>query len=162
MIIHSIDLREELRVGIVGSRRRNTMRDIKIVYKIVEELLADNPDRKLVIVSGACPKGADAFAAEASRVLGVELKEFPVPKVPYANKWEFAQAAFARNKLIAEDSFVGFALVTPDRTGGTEDTIKHFNNLKRKVYLVDGNGRYYLSSVEEKNARAVPKDPDKT
>jgi len=154
-------MKEELRIGIVGSRRRCNLVDRKIVFAFVEKMLRENPHRDLVIVSGACRLGADHFAAEAASIYKVKLKEWPVPKKEYANKGEYAQAAFARNKTIAEDSSIGFALVHSDRSGGTENTVKHYLDLKKKVYLVDGTGRTYLSSMEERNVCEVSRDPDK-
>ena len=149
---------EELRVGIVGSRRRNSLYDRSIVFGLIETLVQQNPHRRLVIVSGACPKGADSFAAESARSHGLGLVEYPVPPVKYGSKWEFRQAAFSRNRLIAEDSHVGFALVSEDRTGGTENTIAHYVVMEKNVFIVerDGNVRY-LSGV------AVPSllDPDR-
>lgn len=129
-----------LKIGIVGSRRRNSHTDRKIVFKIVHALKKLDP----TIVSGACPKGADAFAAEAARSYGLELVEFPVPKGDYRSRGEFAAAAFARNKLVAEHSDIGFALVADDRTGGTENTVGHYKKMKKNVYIVDGSGALYL------------------
>lgn len=133
-----------LRIGIVGSRRRHTLSDRKIVFEIVEKAISKNPDKEIILVSGACHKGADAFAAEAARVYNVKIVEYPVPKVQYKHRGEFAKAAYARNRLIAENSDMGFALVSPDRTGGTENTIRHYVDLKKKVYLVDQDGSAYL------------------
>lgn len=151
---------EELRVGIVGSRRRNTLRDRRLVLELVERLLEDNPHRTLVLVSGGCPKGADAFAAEAARVYGVKLVEH-LPRPTHHGRWAFVEAAFERNRRIAEDSQVGYALVHPDREGGTENTVGHYLELKKNVFLVDGEGRAYLSSMEERNISLGSKDPDK-
>ncbi len=154
--------KSELRIGIVGSRRRNTYSDRKIVCDIIVNLVAHNPNRKIVIVSGACPKGADKFAADAARLLNVELKEYPVPRdVTYPNKWAFAQAAFARNRLIAEDSFVGYALVSADRTGGTENTVGHYLDLMKPIFLVNDVGGIYLPSGEEVPYEHAFRDPDK-
>jgi len=154
-------MKEELRVGIVGSRRRCSLLDRKIVFNLVERLIENNPHRDLVIVSGACWRGADNFAAEASKLYGVKLVEHPVPKKEYTHKGEYAEAAYSRNRKIAEDSFVGFALVHENRKGGTEDTVRHYYDLKKKVFLVDGVGRTYLSRMEERNLLDVSKDPDK-
>lgn len=154
-------MKKELRVAIVGSRRRASLRDRKIVFDLVERLVASNPDRDVVLVSGACRLGADHFAAEASKIYNIPIKEFPVPPGEYTQRWQFAQAAFARNKLVAEDADVGFALVAPDRKGGTEDTVHHFHDLEKRIFLVDGMGRTYLSSMEERNVCDVTKDPDK-
>jgi predicted Rossmann fold nucleotide-binding protein DprA/Smf involved in DNA uptake len=130
---------KELRIGIVGSRRRNTLRDRELVYEIIKSAVRNNPDKKIVVVSGACRKGADNFAAEACKVLGVEIKEYPV-EGEFKTKWEFAKAAFARNRLIAQDSQMGFALCHDDRTGGTEDTVKHYQEFKKPVFLVRADG----------------------
>lgn len=134
----------ELFVGIVGSRRRNSLSDRKLVFKIVENLVSKFADRKVILVSGACPKGADHFASEAARSFSLEIVEFPVPKQNYESRGQFAQAAFARNKLIADRSDIGFALVSDDRTGGTENTISHFKSQKKKVYVVNENGEVSL------------------
>lgn len=156
-----MNLKEQLRVGVVGSRRRNTLHDRKIVFGFLDRLIELNPHREIVIVSGACPKGADAFAAEYARITGVSLVEFPVPKVSYGSRGEFAQAAFARNKLIADDSVIGLALVAMDRTGGTENTVKHYTKQGKKVYLADDDCTLYLSLMEKGRETDVTKDPDK-
>jgi hypothetical protein len=155
-------MKEELRVGIVGSRRRCTLRDRKLVFNLVERIIELNPHREVVIVSGACRLGADNFAAEAAKLYGIQLKEFPVPKREYAHRGEYAKEAFARNLLIAQDSHVGFAFVHPDRDGGTENTVGHYHNLKKKVFLVDAMGRTYLSTMDERNLFDVARDPDKS
>lgn len=141
----------ELKVGIVGSRRRATLFDRKIVFCLIKRIIRElGPHVALWIVSGACPKGADHFAAEAARVLGVALREWPVPTdPPIRHRGDFRDRAFARNKLIAEDSHVLFALVHSDRTGGTEDTVKHMCAFGKPVFLVDEMGDVYLSSAEE-------------
>lgn len=151
----------ELRVGIVGSRRRCSLLDRKIVFNLVERLLVENPTRKLTIVSGACRLGADSFAAEAAKLYKVNLLEFPVPPGDYAERWMYAKAAFERNRKIAENSDVGFALVHKDRKGGTENTVLHYHDLKKNVYLVDELGKTYLSKMEERNVSDAAKDPDK-
>lgn len=147
----------ELRVGIVGSRRRCSLKDRKIVFDIVKKL-KDLRDVDVTVVSGACRLGADNFAAEAARFYGVKLVEFPVPKKQYTHRGEFAMEAFARNRLIAENSDYGFALVHSSRTGGT---VSHYNDLKKKVFLVDDDGLTYLSTDEEHSVESK-EDTDKT
>jgi predicted Rossmann fold nucleotide-binding protein DprA/Smf involved in DNA uptake len=132
-------MKKELRIGIVGSRRRNTLRDRELVYECIKSAVRNNPNREIVVVSGACKQGADAFAAEACRVLGVRIKEFPVIG-EFKSKWEFAKEAFARNRLIAEDSEMGFALCHDDRKGGTEDTVSHYQEFKKPIFLVRADG----------------------
>ena len=136
-----------MKVGIVGSRRRNGYRDMQYVLKLVEQLKRNYP--VLELVSGACPKGADDFAATAARLYGVKIKEFPVGGA--AHKGEFVQKAYARNRQIAEYSDVIYALVHSDRTGGTENTIKHAHDLEKTVYIVDDSGQIYLEGEAVKD-----------
>lgn len=151
----------ELRVGIVGSRRRNSYNDQKMILKLVSMLVSLNPSREVVLVSGGCPKGADNFAAAASRIHRVPIKEWLPIGGPFNSKWEFAKAAFARNEQIAADSSVGFAQVAADRTGGTENTIGHYLNMRKKVILINDSGGLYLPSGEEISYESACKDPDK-
>lgn len=133
------------KAGIVGSRRRNTLHDRKIVFRLVELLLGKFGRDGLVIVSGGCPKGADLFAEEGARVHGVRTEIYPVDRKGVTTKWEFRQAAFARNKTVAEMSTGLFCLVSSDRTGGTENTVGHMLELKRPVFLLNEAGEIYLA-----------------
>jgi hypothetical protein len=107
-------------IGIVGSRRRNSVADrdatTRAFCKIVE------PDDE--IVSGGCPQGGDSFAEWIAKRYQHTIKIY------YA-KWDKLgrSAGFARNGDIARDADVLIACVAPDRTGGTEDTIKKWQKL---------------------------------
>ena len=120
-------------IGIIGSRRRDTNEDYKQVYNEFKKWY-DVGDK---ICSGGCPKGGDRFAEIIARKLGLTIENggliihYPVKPRPGSPRWEWAQANYARNTLVANDSDVIIASVAPDRTGGTEDTIKKF--LKRKL-----------------------------
>ena len=133
-----------MKVGIVGSRRRNTLHDRKLVFRLVERLIKENPGEEIILVSGSCPKGADHFAAEAAKVFGLTIVEHPVPKKEYAHKGEWVAEAFARNRLIALDSDVIYALRASDHTGGTENTIKHAEELQKRTFEVDEKGECLL------------------
>ena len=104
-------------IGIVGSRRRNTQTDLEAVHKAFLEVYEDG-DR---IVSGGCPQGGDAFAEWIA-------KKEQVPITIHYARWKKLgkSAGFVRNGDIASDSHILIACVAPDRTGGTEDTIKKF------------------------------------
>lgn len=131
--------------GIVGSRRRNTLHDRRIVLNLVELLVSKFGDG-LVIVSGGCPKGADAFAEEAAKLLSVKTDITPVDKEGITSKWDFTKRAFARNRIVAERSKQGlFCLVADDRKGGTENTICHALELKIPVFLINNSGEVFLS-----------------
>lgn len=104
-------------IGIVGSRRRDSNDDYHKCLKAFE-MLYEEGDR---IVSGGCPKGGDAFAERIARKIGCTITiHFP--------NWEKhgKAAGFVRNAAIAQESDVLIALVSDDRTGGTEDTVKKF------------------------------------
>ncbi len=132
--------------GVVGSRRRNTLHDRKIVFRLVEWIV-DRRDwrNRPIIVSGGCPQGADAFAEEAAKIWDLQMIVFPVDKKGVSSRWEFMKKAYERNRLVAERSTELYALVAPDRMGGTENTIGHMLDLKKPVYLVKEDGSIYLS-----------------
>ena len=131
-------------VGIVGSRRRNNLPDRRMVFALVRQMMAEHGEN-LVLVSGAAKQGADSFAKEASVLYKVPIIEYPVDTTGIKGKWQFTQRAYERNRKIAEKAQELFCLVHLDRTGGTENTIKHALELKTKIFLVDMMGRVYLS-----------------
>lgn len=122
-----------MKLGIVGSRRRNSQEDKAIIKARILAL------RPTLIISGGCPQGADRFAEELAKELGIPTKIFH-PQIPKsgAPRWVYAKAYFARNELIAKLSDRLIALVSTDRKGGTENTIgyfKKFNNEKNLEVL---------------------------
>lgn len=111
--------------------------------KILSNCVTTNVGRTVIVVSGGCPRGADRFAEQAAHVLGLEMLIHPVVKLgdaPVAHKGDFRRRAFERNGLIARDSDVLFALVSPCRTGGTEDTVSKALELGKRVFIVDDAG----------------------
>lgn len=117
------------KIGIVGTRRRAELLD----YKAVEARFFEIYQKGDMIVSGGCPKGADAFAESIARKHGI-------PIIIYHPDWKRngRAAGFVRNTTIAEESDILIACVAENRTGGTEDTIKKFLKLKskEKLYVV--------------------------
>lgn len=127
------------------------MKDRYQVFALVEKLSGEDGD--LVLVSGGCRKGADTFAEEAAKAYGVPMV---VHKPDLSKPFRFkAEPYFARNKVIAEDSQIVYAWVAPDRSGGTENTISHARDLKRQIFVVDGEGNIYL----DQNGMLPPCDP---
>jgi hypothetical protein len=118
------------KIGIVGTRRRDTNVDLKKVNDafLIEFLEGDE------IVSGGCPKGGDRFAE-------LIADAYNVPITIYKPDWKKngQGAGFVRNTDIAKDSDILIACVAEDRRGGTEDTIKKFKKFHPdgKVVLVD-------------------------
>jgi len=116
-------------IGIVGSRRRDSIKDYDLVEAQFKLLYSPGDNR---LVSGGCPKGGDQFAEMIATKYSIPIL------IHYAEWKKFGRSAgFQRNGLIARDADVLIACVAPDRTGGTEDTIKKFLALgKRSLFLV--------------------------
>lgn len=119
--------RFKIRVGIVGSRRRNKQKD----YKQVEETFISVFKRgETMIISGGCPRGGDRFAEIIASALTVPKRIFPP-------NWKLGRhAGFLRNTKIARWSTVLIACVAQDRKGGTEDTIKKFKKFHPEGKLI--------------------------
>lgn len=113
-----------MNVGIIGSRRRNSLQDFEKVHGAFQEFLFVADLSKLTIISGGCPKGGDRFAE-------VLAKKYKVDIIIHRAEWNKygRSAGFQRNTYIAQDSDVLIACAAPDRTGGTEDTIRKFKKL---------------------------------
>jgi hypothetical protein len=106
-------------VGIVGSRRRNSMTDKELIKQELLKILKEYSVVK--ICSGGCSRGGDYFAEELSKEFKLEIKIYKADWNQHGKG-----AGFIRNTDIARDSDVLIACVSSDRTGGTEDTIKKF------------------------------------
>lgn len=109
-----------MKVGIVGSRRRNTQEDkekIKFEINVCDHMT----EADVEIITGGCYCGADKFAEELSKEYSYDIT-IRRPKYYKHGK----KATFVRNDLIAKESEVLIACVSDDRTGGTEDTIIKF------------------------------------
>lgn len=128
-----------MRVGIVGSRRRDTEADYNQVLKLIQGL-REMFGNDLVIASGACPKGADNHAKLVCKSIGIPLVEFPAHFFQVSGIENYARAYYARNTAIAEFSDRIYAQVADDRKGGTEDTVRKAHNLGRAVYLLRTDG----------------------
>ena len=130
-----------MRIGVVGSRRRNTKEDKQLLEASIRELTTDRfvSWDEVVFVSGGCPKGADNFIKELvneDKFRGSVLREHLPNVFPGMKYWDVVNANYARNEKIAADSDILVAMVAPDRKGGTENTIKHAKRLKVEVVLV--------------------------
>ncbi len=132
-----MELNKDLKLGIVGSRRRNNLKDKLKLKQFIVKLKDLIPN--LSFVSGGCPLGADRFAEELAEDFNIPIKIFypdksKLPENP--EKYHFAIINYARNTLIAEECDILVALVAEDRQGGTEDTIKKAKKLNKKVILL--------------------------
>ena len=118
-----------MRIGIIGSRRRNSPGD----YYSVERKFLQIYKKGDTLISGGCSKGGDRFAEIIADKFDISIKIFPADWEKYGKG-----AGFVRNTDIAKESDILIACVSEDRTGGTEDTIKKFllTKSKDKLYLV--------------------------
>jgi len=119
-------------VGIVGTRSRNDKDDYYLVSEIFTKLFVNL--KNIVIVSGLCSKGGDRFAVLLYQKYRTEKLWFPA-------EWYLGKhAGFVRNTEIARWSDYLIACVDPKRKGGTEDTIKKWENFHKdnphRLYIV--------------------------
>jgi len=116
----------EIKIGIVGSRRRDTTTDFKAVWNAYDEIVQRSKIDYHTIVSGGAYKGADRFAVDIARDQGGKM----ITYFPYGHNVE---DYYARNTLIAQESDILIACVNRDRRGGTENTVTKFH-----LYHPDG------------------------
>ena len=130
------------KIIIIGSRRRDSQEDLKLVWEQFRLHYEDGD----VIISGGCPKGGDRFAEVIAKILGLresrgELIIHRPNRPPKGSpKWAYTQEFYKRNTLVAneaDENTVVIACVSPDRTGGTEDTLRKIKKrIDCKVVLV--------------------------
>jgi len=119
-------------IGIIGSRRRNENSDLRSCIEVFKTVYKKGDK----IVSGGCPQGGDRFAEVIAEHLGLTVENGYLI-LHEANWKKYGRGAgFQRNGYIAEDSDVLIAVVSPDRTGGTEDTITKAQKLGKRIVLV--------------------------
>jgi hypothetical protein len=115
-------------IGIVGSRRRDSKEDLEKCWAVFNKIY----DIGDTLVSGGCPKGGDKFCEIIANTLSIPIKIHKAEWDKYGKR-----AGFLRNTFIADDCDILIAVVSPDRTGGTEDTIKKAETLGKKIIIVD-------------------------
>ncbi|MGD1834747.1 MAG: hypothetical protein ACPKQO_03405 [Nitrososphaeraceae archaeon] len=123
-----------IKIGIVGSRKRDSNEDLNKVINTFYNLIFDLDD-EIHIISGGASKGADRFA----ELLAERDDHHITIYRPQYNKYPGKIAPLRRNDYIAKDSDILIACVAKDRKGGTEDTIKKFKKYhpNRRLILVD-------------------------
>lgn len=116
------------KIAIVGSRRRHCR---TAVVRLVNRL-----PEGTVVVSGGC-YGVDQWAEATARLRGLRVKIFrpkltPGARYPYH---QIVKAMYARNLKVAQYADEVYAFVAKDRTGGTENTLGYFKQLRKRVHL---------------------------
>ena len=102
-------------VAIVGSRSRT---DVEAVERVVATLASD-----AVVVSGGAD-GPDTWAEHAAQRRGLSTRIFRPNLKDARTQGQRTRRYHHRNQQIVDAVDEIFALVSDDRTGGTEDTIK--------------------------------------
>ncbi len=122
----------KLKIGIVGSRKRNTIRYKNSLLELLRVNDWLNSD-KVMYISGGCYIGGDKFAEEIAHQYNINILIF------YANWSKYGKGAgYKRNKLIANECDILIAIPNPDKDGGTEHTISLVRELDKDVYLIEG------------------------
>lgn len=104
-----------MRIAIVGSRSRT---DQETVHSFVKSLPPDT-----IIVSGGAD-GPDTWAEEAAAANGMSTLIFKPDLAGVKLRFEATKRYYARNQQIADNCDMLVALVSANRKGGTEDTIR--------------------------------------
>ena len=76
----------------------------------------------MVITGGA--EGPDRWAEQAARARGIEVVVYLPDLDGVQARWQAAERFYSRNQRIVDNSDMLIAFVMPDRTGGTENTIR--------------------------------------
>lgn len=129
------------KIGIVGTRRRDT----PSVQKLIEEVFWKLYEEGDCIVSGGCSKGGDRFAECIAKSYGIPILII----YPNYKKYPPYEAPKQRNTIVANvcdliiasvvDPQEGINEVLNRKKGGTEDTLKKFVNFNKSsslIYLV--------------------------
>jgi predicted Rossmann fold nucleotide-binding protein DprA/Smf involved in DNA uptake len=104
-----------MRIGIVGSRQRADRQTVEAAISALQP-------GTVVITGGA--RGPDRWAERAARARGLEVVVHAPDLGGMRARWQAADRFYARNQRIVDDAETIIAFVAPDRTGGTEDTLR--------------------------------------
>lgn len=116
-----------MRIGIIGSRRRT---DREAIEAYIAQLATDT----VVITGGA--QGPDQWAERAAQTRGLTVVVHKPNLDGALTRWQMAERYYARNQAIVVDSDSIVAFVAPDRTGGTEDTIRRAKRAGKPVEVL--------------------------
>lgn len=150
-----------MRVAVVGSRRFPSR-------PLFDMLLARTIRQGDTIVSGGA-RGPDTWAEAYARANGLDVTVYPAAwetPCPHGARHEryhtngqvyYSCQGHARNTTIVENCDRVVAFVMPDRTGGTEDTIRKALAAGKPVrcFLPDGT----TTHPDAKRANAATRDP---
>ena len=113
-----------MRIGVVGSRRRTDR-------EAVEACIAEFAPETVIVTGGA--REPDRWAEQAARRRGLGVVVHKPDLAGAFTRWRAADRYYARNQRIVNDSDRIIAFIAPDRTGGTEDTIRRAEHAGKPV-----------------------------
>ena len=124
-------------LGVIGARKRDEMRDMEIVCRVVDDYLQIH-GRNLILVSGGCKDGADNMAEIVAKNTGIPIliyhpEKYRIGKDFVGSKGAWQRINFDRNSEIAQKVDTLLALVEDlefDESGGTGDTVSKFRRYK--------------------------------
>lgn len=141
----------KIKIIVVGSRKRDSEEDLDklcfTINDIIQNYLCNCKEHwarilysEIKIITGDCDKGGDRFAREELpkiyNGIEIEVKKIRHPDTneemdfnnhPWFDYFKMCKIFYTRNEEIAKEKVdYMIALVTPERRGGTENTIKQF------------------------------------
>ena len=133
----------EVKIGIVGSRKRDPLNKIR---QLLQQAIALNPNKQIIVVSGGA-HGTDKCAETIANELGLKTQIFH-PNYAKGGTRIF----FERNKLIAENSDILIAFPL-NMEGGTMNTVNWWNKLNKPkenllIYNKTARGRTRMNEKE--------------
>jgi predicted Rossmann fold nucleotide-binding protein DprA/Smf involved in DNA uptake len=120
-----------MKVGVVGSRQRNTEKDRQEVIDFVNSLpLTD------IVVSGGC-YGPDRWAEDAAKARGMKTMIFRPERISrFSSYFELCNAYYERNRKIIDNSDLVYAFVARSGLkGGTRNTVNYALKTGKRVVL---------------------------
>lgn len=117
-----------MKIAIVGSRRYQNQKAV--------EMLVDALSIKHTIVSGGC-RGVDTWAEERAKSRGMQTEIYLPEITDKMARHEVVAEYYRRNKQVVDACDCVFAFVSPDRKGGTENTIRQAMKAKKEVFIYE-------------------------
>ena len=128
----------EVKIGIIGSRSRNSEADFNKLSSFLDDYLSmlEKGGHTFSFVSGGCPKGGDHFAEIIAKELNIPITIYYPDVKDAKSKGEYAKACYARNLLIAKHSTELIALPNSEKKSGTLHTIINFQKMHGKNAII--------------------------
>lgn len=126
---------EPLRLAIVGSRSLEGFPDLDDTIRLI--IFSYQPTQ---VVTGYDekkdrPVGVDKAAFQMAKEAGIPVQTF-VPEPEGPARWQFARAANARNQKIVDNCDALVAIMVPEGSPGTLDSIQRAHKAGKRVQVL--------------------------